>query len=242
MAILKKGQIGRTLMIGVTLVVVLTILVPAVSAYESHLLNVKIRVEERFNVIKIIRTATTAEIAEAIGDGIIPPDAGCVPAGDPPDEVPIETCVVWVVTIGIYNPHDYPMTEVVVTDHFGAELGGEPLPGLPVDVTVKTHSRGKSKKGSFQTQYRITWYVTYVTGDVSDPETVDNSGVMLPGDAEYIELLVWTKLNPSGRQEYTTAGTYTLNSGPTGKWYDAPPDLGGHQFSFEGDPVYIDAF
>lgn len=236
MKILKKGQTGKTLMIGVTLIALLAILVPAVSAYESHLVNVKAHVEERFNVIKTIAPATWDDIDDAIANGLIPPDAGCIPA-EPPDEVPIETCVVWLVTISIYNPHSDNMTEVVVTDHFGAELGGQPLDDLPVDVTVKTHTRGKSKKEPFETQHRITWYVTYISGDVSDPETVDNSGVMEPGDSEYITLLVWTKVNPSGRQEYTTPGTYTLNSGPTAKWLD--PD--GFQHSFEGDPVYIDA-
>ena len=241
MAILKKRQAGKTLLMGVTLLTLLAIAVPLVSAYEAHTINVQARVKEPFNVVKTIRLATEGEIGEfwQAHQGDDPPfewpSLPNPPAVQDPYNVPINTCVVWVVTIGIQNPHDYPITEVVVTDHFGAELAtGEPLDTMPVDVWFKSHSRGKGKKEPFVTQYRITWYVTW------DDALENNSGFMEPGDTEFIELLVWTKLNPSGRQEYTTGGAYyTLNSGPTAKWFDGPPDEGGHQFSFDGEYVNI---
>jgi len=250
MALLKKGQMGKTLITAITAVAVLAVAVPLVSAYEAHVINVKAHVKERFNVIKTMRLATQTEIDEYLAahpEFSFPnePNPGTV---EYPDEVPIETCVVWVVTITICNPHDYPMTEVVVKDYFGAELAGEPLDDVPVDLDFKYHTRGKGKKEKdpFTTQYRITWYVTYVDGNVEDPEDpldpLDNSGVMEPGECAHVELLVWTKLNPSGKQEYTSPGLYTLNSGPTAKWFDAPPDEGGHQFSFDGDPLYIYAY
>ena len=247
MALLKKRQIGKTLITAITVVAVLAVTVPLVSAYEAHTINVQARVKERFNVVKTMRLATDAEIEEAISANVTFPDTliRTYPPGtldpDYPDEVPIDTCVVWVVTISICNPHTDNMTEVVVKDNFGAELAGEPLDDVPVDVDFKYHSRGKGKKEKdpFTTQYRIIWYVTFESGDVENPETVDNSGVMEPGECAYVELLVWTKLNPAGHQEYTSPGLYTLNSGPTAKWFDAPPDEGGHQFSFDADPLYV---
>jgi hypothetical protein len=113
---------------------------------------------------------------------------------------------------------------VVITDHFGAELGvnGEVLSQGVLDLTVIEHSRGKVKTDTFDTQYRITWQL----GDVcveDGPQT--------------LTLLVWTKLNPAGNQEYTTPGRYEFNSGPTAKWWD-----GWQQQSSEGPSLYINVY
>ena len=237
-ALRLNRETARRLVTVLLVLVVLAAAVPAVSAYESHLINVKVRVEQRFNVFKTMRLASQAEINEAIRQGVVFPHPPNPPEVTEPDMVPVFTCVAWIVSIMVSNPHDYPITEVTVKDNFSAELGAEPLDSLPVDLTVIWHSRGKSKKAAFPTQYRILWYVTYVSGDPEIPETVDNSDWMMPGESETLTMMVWTKLNPSGRQEYTSPGTYTLNSGPTAKWFD--PD--GHQFSSEGDPLYIYAY
>ena len=231
-------QIARRALIALLVLVVLAAAVPAVSAYESYLINVKAHVKYPFNVFKTMRLATAEEIAAAEALGVVFPNPPNPPEVTEPDMVPVFTCVAWIVEITVNNPYDYPITEVTVKDNFSAELGAEPLDSLPVDLTVLSHSRGKSGKQAFPTQYRIDWYVTYISGDVNDPETVDNSDWMLPGESETLTMMVWTKLNPSGRQEYTSPGTYTLNSGPTAKWFD--PD--GHQFSSEGDPLYIYAY
>jgi hypothetical protein len=108
------------------------------------------------------------------------------------------------------------MQHVVVTDHFGAELDGQPLSDLPVDVQVITHSGGHFHQDNFETQVRITWCVT---GDLVDGECVDG-GALLPGESAFMDMLVWTKLNPAGKQEYTCPGTYEMNSGATAKWLD----------------------
>ena len=245
MALLKKRQIGKTLITAITAVAVLAVAVPLVSAYEAHTINVQAHVKERFNVVKTMRLATQTEIDEWLlaHEGFsFPSDPN--PSGvDDPAYVPIETCVVWVVTICIYNPHSDNMTEVTIKDNFSAEMAtGEPLSSLPVDLDIKWHDRGKGKKEPFATQYRIVWYVTWLFGEDPEDEDWDNSGILEPGDSACLELMVWTKKNPSGKQEYTSPGLYTLNSGPTAKWYDAPPDEGGHQFSFDGDPLFIEAF
>jgi hypothetical protein len=51
---------------------------------------------------------------------------------------------------------------------------------------------------------------------------------------------VWTKLNPAGRQEYTSSGHYEFNSGPTMKWLDAWPN--GQQSSMEAPSLYLDVY
>ena len=201
--------------------VLLLAMVPAVAAYEAHVVNVTARVKARFNIIKTMRLATDEEIGTS---GITFPsthpnetDDG-VPVTGPANVVPMETCVVWMVTITVSNPHDYEMQNVVVTDHFGAELAVDVWdvdPGETTNVVVdpKTHTRPDGS--TFETQYRVTWYVGVLAP----------SGE--PGDSATLEMLVWTKLNPAGKQEYTSPGFYTLNSGATMKWLD--PDL--HQFS-----------
>ena len=216
--------------------VLLMAMVPAVSAYEAHIVNVKARVKERFNIIKTMRLAEDWEIADA-GD-IFPPGSSPNPPevynpiyGEPVEEyVPVETCVVWMVTIAVSNPHDYEMQNVVVKDHFGAELAvalWHVDPGAPtaVDVYWKTHTRPDGTE--FVTQYRVTWDV----------------GVLAPsgdsGDSATLDLLVWTKLNPALHQEYTSPGDdYTLNSGATMKWLD--PD--GHQFSATAPSLEVEAY
>ena len=160
-------------------------LVPLVRAYEAHTVNVKVHVEHRYNLYKTAVLASPGEIeanAELIDASGVNSTA-CNDSAIGPFIVPVETCVAWLVTIIASNPHSYPITEVVVTDHFSAEVAGQPIDSLPVAVTVISHSRGRFKTQTFDTQYRITWYVTYVSGDVESPETVDNSAVLLPGQA-----------------------------------------------------------
>ena len=209
--------------------VLLLAMVPAVSAYEGHLVNITAHVKGRFDFIKCMRLANDGEIADAINPGIEPvivfPGDPNPPTVTDPARVPVETCVVWMVTIAINNNHDYPMQDVVVTDHFGAELAVavwdvEPLSSWDVVVDPKTHTRPDGT--TFETQYRVTWYV----------------GTLLPGEGATLDLLVWTKLNPAGKQEYTSPGDYTLNSGPTMKWRD--PE--GHQSSSTAPSLEVEAY
>jgi len=255
MAILKKSKIGSKLMTIIVVVAVLAVGVPLVSAYEAHTVNVTARLEERYNVIKMMFPADQEDIDAAIAQGLILNQI-CGPgpfAGyDEPAEIPIKTCVAWDVVISFKNVHDYPISNVTVKDNFSAELGAGANATAPVDFDIKWHDRGKAKKWQdkdpFATQYKIIWYVTYNGPDpFPDPEEEPdfnpedyNSDSLAPGEEVSLHLLVWTKLNPSGKQEYTSASPplYTLNSGPTAKWLD--PD--GHQFSYDGDPLYIDAY
>ena len=234
---MRKKMSGKFLSVIIAAVLLIT-LVPLVSAFEAHTINVKVRVKERFNCIKTARLAESWEIDES---GIIFPSP---PHGADnltnPFNVPIYTCVVWVVRITLTNTDNYCYTEVVVKDNFSTEITGEPaLEEVPVDVIVRTQTRGMSQKESFQSQTRILWYVTCEDWDAGAEECNDNSGLLCPGDSAFLEMLVWTKLNPSGKQSYTSSGNYTLNSGPTAKWLSVED---GHQSSSCGPSVHIYAY
>jgi len=179
------------------------------AAYESHIVSITARVEQRPLLEKHVVPDPSHLPAQ--------PPAGCVPGdANPPIEVPAETCLWWVMRIEMSNPFNVALENVVITDHFGAELDVVPPADAPVDVEVVTHSRGQPKKEVFQTQVRITWCVT---GDLL-PDGTCSGGQLDPGDSAYLDLLVYTKTNPSGKQEYTEAGTYEMNSGATAKWVD----------------------
>ena len=221
----------------IIVVAVLATTIPAVAAYEAYMINVTARVEMKFGTgpHKFIRLATQDDIDAS---GVDFAELGLDPdlTLTDPFNIPMYTCVVWVVTIVYQPPEDVCVTDVVVTDRFGAELGvnGEPIGEGVFDLTIIEHSRGKAKVDTFDTQYRITWYVTW--NDVMQ----DNLDELCPGDGvQTLTLLVWTKLNPAGHQEYTTPGHYQFNSGPTAKWIDV---LTGQQQSIEGASLYIDVY
>jgi len=184
------------------------------TAFEYHVIDIRARIHRPPTVVKHV-----LKDPDLTGSPVQPPE-GCIPADTEfPLEVPINTCVWWVLRIEVTNTFfgtDTGMQDVVVTDRFGAELDGQPLSDVPVNVEVITHSRGQSGKETFETQVRINWCVT---GDLVAGECVDG-GQLLPGESAFLDMLVWTKLNPSGKQEYTSPGTYEMNSGATAKWVD----------------------
>ena len=243
MALLRRRLTSRTLISVITAVAVLAVGMPLVSAYEAHTINVTCHVEDRprDKLVKSMMLVTDElEIDEFLATALsrdppIPnfpypptyPNIGC----DNATNVPINTFVLWLVTISVSNNGTECWTDVVVKDNFSAELGGVAMGTEVVDLFIKKHTRGKSQKEIFETQYRITWYVTW------DEAWEDNSGLLCPGESAYLELYLWTKLNPAGHQEYTSTGEYTMNSGPNLKWY-----IEDQQFSYDGEPLYIIAY
>jgi len=234
-----KIKLTRKILTPIIIVALLATIVPAVSAFESHLINVRVRVEERFNCYKTIELASPEDVQSLINQGLLPPGADPEQPGvDPnyPNEVPTFTCVVWLLTLTFCNVEDHDINNVTVKDNFSCEVTGEPdLGEVPVDVIISMQTRGNSGKESFQSQTRILWYVTCEDWDPGAEECIDNSGIMEPGECAYLYMYVWTKLNPSGKQSYTSPGRYTLNSGPTAKWLD--PE--GHQSSSVGEVIDI---
>ncbi len=257
----------RVLAVVVTMLVVITG-VASFSAFESHMINVRAHVVEP-NVIEktvldepVTNAAAGAGITQEEVDaivneinnsvGIICTEASLVPDPLNPDPltVPIETCVWWVLRITVNNTTGEDMHDVMVVDRFGAELGvGEFLDYLPVEVIPIYHTRGKSQSGpvddGFTTQFRVVWCVTDGPPGPVDPindDTCVDPDPATPlafGESEFIDLLVFTKLNPAGKQEYTTPGEYTMNSGATVTWEQGV--AGGPQASDNTPSIVITA-
>ena len=243
---------SKALILGTILAIALGILVgiPTMVAFTAQSVNVTARVTQPPTVQKLVLTdppITQGEVdatTEAYM-GVI----GCLAADtEYPIEVPAYTCVWWVLRIVVTNSTGGDMYDVMVVDRFGAELGvGEFLDYVPVAVVPVSHSRGQSSSGpaTFDTQFRVVWCVTDGEPGSVDPINDDTcidpvpSQPLLPGESEFIDLLVFTKLNPSGRQEYTTPDTYTMNSGATVKWEQGA--AGGPQGSDSTAPIVVTA-
>jgi hypothetical protein len=118
----------------------------------------------------------------------------------------------WAVVIDVTNTYGYTMEDVVVKDRFGAEIEIDEVLEI-TDGTYTETTKGKSAK------VFLTWDI----GDLPDGETAR------------LALLVSTDLNPAGKQEYSSPGTYELNSGATLKFID--PD--GTQLSAYTDSIYV---
>ncbi len=222
------------------------------SAFESYVLELNAHLEPPPSVIsKTILKNPLDEVSQGEVDAAYLAANGvagdCIQADtNPPILVPIETCVFWVIRITVNNYFDNPISNVMVTDRYGAELGGVPLDSVPVYVEIISHSRGNSGRQSFDTQYRILWCVTGNLDEVNEEcdKKGDDRDLMRPGEVATLDMLVFTKLNPSGRQEYTTACEetdgkdlcYELNSGANAKWIDTKT---GSQMSESTDPLKV---
>lgn len=214
---MRKKLTGKLLLVIIAGVLIAT-LVPAVSAYESHMVNVQVHVKERPRPCKHFRLADWGEICEA-------KNMGCSFSGFPnpsnvcdPDYVPTRTCVVWVCKLTFTNTLDYPITDLEIDDCFPAELDGQPLDWKVVDTKVRRHSRGAFWEQHCQTQSKLKWYPTYRCGDVSDPDEMDNSGYLYPGESCHLEMFVWTKPHSWGCPGYFHPGCYCWNPGAWGRW------------------------
>jgi hypothetical protein len=233
------------------------------AAFESHMINVQAHlvkanvIEKRVLDNPVTNAGTSGitpeEVDQIVNDinnssGITCTEASLVPDPQNPDPlvVPIETCVWWVLRITVSNTTGEEMHDVMVVDRFGAELDlGIFLTYVPVEVVPIYHTRGKPQTGLVEdgifTQIRTVWCVTDdLTAPGSlDPITDDTcvdpapATPLLPGDSEFIDLLVFTELNPFGNQEYIIPATYTMNSGATITWERGA--AGGSQAS-DGTP------
>jgi len=103
---------------------------------------------------------------------------------------PMGQNVEWFIKITVHPP--YPIEDVVVTDRFGAEIEIDPpFPYSITDGTVSYYTKGNSNK------VFLTW----------------NIGTLPACHTAKLVIKISTDLNPAGKQEYTSPGTYELNSG-----------------------------
>jgi hypothetical protein len=189
------------------IVLLIAALVPAVSAYEGHLVDIKAHVEGTPPTTrtgdKVMRLAEPSEIAAS---GRFP--AGTVNTVTSPDNVPLKTLVIWVVTITVNNLTGDTMYLTEVDDNFNAEVTID-----IIDASQGTAEVEESGNPGNPLYHKVYW----------------NIGTIVEGNSATLNLLVWTRVNNGGQQEYTSTGQHWLNeSGVTVKW-DYPE---GHQESY----------
>ncbi|MHA1562354.1 MAG: hypothetical protein ACTSPA_09545, partial [Promethearchaeota archaeon] len=125
-----------------------------------------------------------------------------------------ETETQWTLVLELTNPYDYTMTDVKITDNFGAEIEiDEQFPLTISHGTVSYTIKGKSDK-------------VFLTWDIGDLD---------PGEKAKLYLLISTDLNPAGQQEYSSPGIFELNSGATLKF----SDLEDVQLSAFTDNIFV---
>jgi len=127
-----------------------------------------------------------------------------------PSQVPLGKVVYFNMTITFHV--DLAFSGVKVTDGIGADLVLDQL--IASSGTTTSGKAGKGKMGAT--------IVTWVIGD-----TV--------ADTDYtLDIRVHTGVNPQRKQEYTSTGRHTLNSGP-----EVHLNYGGTEYVILGPPVEI---
>ncbi|MBN1367170.1 MAG: hypothetical protein JW967_04520 [Dehalococcoidales bacterium] len=188
---MTKGQ----LIFAILALILVVTAVPSVLAFEGYSVNVK--AQETIPATKAVRLATVEEIslANSFGAGI---PSGGNPAGVTQwDSIPSQTCIAWVVTIGLMNPLDYQMNGVMVYDQFNEHVG----------IAVISASQGMV--------------------NIAPPNQLAgwNVGSLAPGADACLSLIVWTRCEEGDlacQQQFAAAGVYDLNySGIIMTWYDS---------------------
>lgn len=128
-------------------------------------------------------------------------------------QVPVGEVASCRMTITVLNTHPVEIRGVTVSDNFGAEVA----------VTGITVSQGN--------------FSTFLTGASQKVHLDWNVGTVPAGGSAVLECIATTKLNPSGRQEYTSPGVYQLNSGA--KLIYTP--LGGSRCSADSGVIQVTA-
>lgn len=134
---------------------------------------------------------------------------------DPTSDLQLNTLYEWWIQIEVTNWNPYTITNVRLADRFGAEFGvciidySGGTGGTEPELTTK----GKSQKVFAE------WYI----------------GSLASGQSATLILHVWTDHNPADKPEFTSYGTYEINSGAVVKWLDN----NGKQHSAETMPIVI---
>ncbi len=233
-----RTKTAKALLLVLVSVIVLAAGIPVVGAFEAHSINVTVHVKEECKPHKRIRLCDYDDIWEAEHNGgVCFPGTPNPPDVDDPEDVPTETCVAWMVELTFTNANDYPMTNVVIDDCFPAEFNGQPLNWKLVETKIRDHTRGEFWEGDSDDgrERRIKWYPTFVSGDVSAPSSIDNSGCIQPGETETLRCWVWTAVNPLQCMEYYHPGCYCFNPGADIDWDNDDDHDGGWRYHSKGD-------
>ncbi|MCK4758045.1 MAG: PKD domain-containing protein, partial [Thermoplasmata archaeon] len=116
-----------------------------------------------------------------------------------PDVVETHTKYGWTLRITVSNIGDSDAQDVVMHDVLPAEL----------ELVAFTKSTGtftfKQNGGGQMGSTALTWEI----------------GTMVSGQSETLDIVISTRLNPAGKQEFTSPGTYSLNDGAWVTGFDA---------------------
>lgn len=118
--------------------------------------------------------------------------------------VPTGTRVEWTFYFVVRNDTTEPMYDLEMTDRFGAQLDALDYYDVTFVYSSPDWTFAQTTNSSGR-QDRIRWAISELA----------------PMERGLLVVTVATKVNPAGRQEYTSPGTYVLNSGAVLKWSDA---------------------
>ncbi|MBI3935206.1 MAG: hypothetical protein HY316_10995 [Acidobacteria bacterium] len=149
--------------------------------------------------LTVEKTITEIVVDDNGEPGVI--DAGDTVVGDIPTfldgNVPSGTLIQFTLNLEVCAVNGQNVTDIVVTDNFGAEM--HVIPGPPSQGSIQvTTKNGTSQKES------IVWEVGDLDGSAGDA-------------CASVELTATTKEDPDGNQLYTACGLHELNSGPVAK-------------------------
>jgi len=115
---------------------------------------------------------------------------------DPLENLELFTVYEWWLRIQICASDT--IEDVTLADRFGAEFGIciVDWEGGDSGEAPETYTKGNSEK------VFLTWNIGEIEG----------------GECATVWLHIWTDHNPAGKQEFTSYGTYYLNSGAVAKW------------------------
>ncbi len=189
-----------------------------VAAFTSQTVNITARVEQPPTIVKYPLTpppVTQAEVDAMTLDAI--GVTGCQPGElEFPYEAPTGTCVWWALRVSVRNNYYDPLIDLAVKDTFVGERDGITLSEVPVKVSPLGASQGQVELTELTDQVQIDWCLT---GSLQDGACT-GGGRLDPGAEAHLDLLVFTKPDLEGQQEFVSPGTYTLNGGPSAEWVD----------------------
>ncbi len=213
-------------------------------AFESFVLNISAHVEQQPTIISTTVTAhplavITQQDVDATyfsATGQKPdPNFHCRQAStSPPILVPSQTCVFWLMRITATNNFGKPISNVVVTDSFSPAVA----------VRILSSSSGSSTRRLSPTEDDTLWCVTGTLDRATEQCTMKGTSQdqLITGETGTLDMLVFTKLNPAGGQEFTSPCTggalcYELNPGATAVWIGPT----GSQMSQSTEPIMVGA-
>ena len=150
------------------------------------------------------------EIAKVLVDPVDLPDID----EDGIGEVPIGTAVTFTMDITVTNNTGVTLTNVVVHDRLGGEFYLESA--AAATGTIDTWTRGKTAK----------WFIDWTISSLPN------------GQSATLTIVASLDQNPGGHQEYSSPGTYDLNSGAT--IVSAETDGAVFKIGIKTDPIVVE--